>query len=152
MIDLYQQLGAITRAFEKAGVEYALCGGLAMAIYGFPRATIDIDFLLPDEGLPAARSAAALLGYTLPASPMNFAKGKIRIERVSKVDPESHDVLTLDLLLVTPATVKIWSDRRRAKWEMGEIWVVSRSGLIELKKLRLSGQDQDDIRRLEGEG
>ena len=152
MIDLYQQLGAITRAFEKAGVEYALCGGLAMAIYGFPRATIDIDFLLPDEGLSAARSAAALLGYTLPASPMNFAKGKIRIERVSKVDPESHDVLTLDLLLVTPATVKIWSDRRRAKWEMGEIWVVSRSGLIELKKLRLSGQDQDDIRRLEGEG
>ena len=152
MIDLYQQLGAITRAFEKAGVEYALCGGLAMAIYGFPRATIDIDFLLPDEGLSAARSAAALLGYTLPASPMNFAKGKIRIEQVSKVDPESHDVLTLDLLLVTPATVKIWSDRRRAKWEMGEIWVVSRSGLIELKKLRLSGQDQDDIRRLEGEG
>jgi len=152
MIDLYQQLGAITRAFEKAGVEYALCGGLAMAIYGFPRATIDIDFLLPDEGLSAARRTAALLGYTLPASPMNFAKGKIRIERVSKVDPESHDVLTLDLLLVTPATVKIWFDRRRAKWEMGEIWVVSRSGLIELKKLRLSGQDQDDIRRLEGEG
>jgi len=152
MIDLYQQLGAITRAFEKAGVEYALCGGLAMAIYGFPRATIDIDFLLPDEGLPAARRTAALLGYTLPASPMNFAKGKIRIERVSKVDPESHDVLTLDLLLVTPATVKIWADRRRATWEMGEIWVVSRSGLIELKKLRLSGQDQDDIRRLEGEG
>ena len=93
-----------------------------------------------------------MLAYTLPASPMNFAKGKIRIERVSKVDPESHDVLTLDLLLVTPATVKIWDDRRRATWEMGEIWVVSRSGLIELKKLRLSGQDQDDIRRLEGEG
>ena len=83
---------------------------------------------------------------------MNFAKGKIKIERVSKVDPESHDVLTLHLLLVTPATVKIWADRRRATWEMGEIWVVSRSGLIELKKLRLSGQDQDDIRRLEGEG
>ena len=69
MIDLYQQLGAITRAFDKAGVEYALCGGLAMAIYGFPRATIDIDFLLPDEGLSAARRTAALLGIYLAGEP-----------------------------------------------------------------------------------
>src|SRR5919108_5077804 len=137
MIDLYKQLCALIGAFENAGIEYALCGGLAMAVYGFPRATIDIDLLVPEQQLQAAKKAAALLGYTLAAKPMNFAKGKVRIERVSKVDPDSHDILTLDLLLVTPATRAIWSDRKRAKWELGEIWVVSKAGLIELKKLRL---------------
>src|SRR5207302_8979071 len=109
MIDLYQQLGAITRAFEKAGVEYALCGGLARAIYGFPGATLDIDFLLPDEGLPAARRTAALLGYTLPASPLNFAKGKTRSEGAAKVELEPHDALTRDELRLRPATVRIRS-------------------------------------------
>jgi hypothetical protein len=37
----------------------------------------------------------------------------------------------------------------RVRWERGEVWVVSRQGLVSLKRLRGSGQDQDDIRRLE---
>jgi hypothetical protein len=31
----------------------------------------------------------------------------------------------------------------------GELWVVSRQGFVSLKRLRGSGQDQDDIKRLE---
>jgi hypothetical protein len=68
---------------------------------------------------------------------------------VTKIDSTVHDLLSLDLLLVTPATESAWQTRIRVRWERGEVWVVSRQGLVSLKRLRGSGQDQDDIRRLE---
>jgi len=66
-----------------------------------------------------------------------------------RIDATSRDLLSLDLLLVTPATEAAWRTRMRVRWERGEVWVVSRQGLISLNRLRGSGQDQDDIRRLE---
>ena len=40
MLDLYDELAALLDALEAANAEYAVCGGLAMAIHGIPRATI----------------------------------------------------------------------------------------------------------------
>ena len=68
---------------------------------------------------------------------------------MSKIDPGSGDVLTLDLLLVTPAIEAIWKDRLRVPWLDDSVCVVSRAGLIQLKSLRGSGQDLDDIHKLE---
>lgn len=42
-------LVAVTH-YRATGVRFALCGGLAAGIYGSPRATRDIDFLVGDEG------------------------------------------------------------------------------------------------------
>ena len=44
-MDLYDEFSKLTKEFEKEKIEYALCGGLAMAIYAFPRATVDIEKL-----------------------------------------------------------------------------------------------------------
>jgi len=95
-----------------------------------------------------ALSIVGELGYTIEAAPMAFADGAVRILRVSKIDPESRDVLTLDLLIVTPETADVWQSRREVEWEDGTLWVVSREGLIALKRLRGSGQDLADIERL----
>jgi hypothetical protein len=35
-------------AFHKNNVRYGLIGGFAMGLYGYSRATTDIDFLLSD--------------------------------------------------------------------------------------------------------
>ena len=53
----------------------------------------------------------------------------------------------VDLLHVTPALESVWQSRRRVAWNHGAIGTVSRAGLVALKRLRGSGQDQD-IRRL----
>jgi hypothetical protein len=37
----------LAKALEECGVEYAVIGGIAMALHGFPRATKDIDLFLP---------------------------------------------------------------------------------------------------------
>jgi len=46
---LFDELNDIIDSLEKSGVEYAVCGGLALAVHGFPRATFDIDILIQPE-------------------------------------------------------------------------------------------------------
>ena len=45
---------------EKHGVTYALLGGVAMAIHGFPRMTKDIDCIFPRDPENNARLMAAI--------------------------------------------------------------------------------------------
>ncbi len=148
MLNLYDEFKSLISTLHQFDIEYAVCGGLAMAVHGFPRATIDIDLLIPEESLNETLSAADQLGYTMKAMPMRFAGGKTESRRVSKLDPESGDVLTLDLLLVTPAIREVWESRLEALWENQKLLVVSRAGLIALKSLRNSEQDIADIKRL----
>ena len=51
MLDLYEELRKLITAFDERRIDYALCGGLAMAVYDHPRATIDIDLLILAESL-----------------------------------------------------------------------------------------------------
>jgi hypothetical protein len=148
MLNLYEEFKSLVVKLSEQNIDYALCGGLAMAIYGVPRATVDIDLLILTESLEKVISLAKQLGYTFEAKPMTFAKGVIEIRRTSKVDPDSGDVLILDLLLVTSAITSAWESKVEVEWESGKLKVVSREGLIMLKSLRSSGQDLDDIKRL----
>ena len=148
MLDLYDEFSTLIGALEAAGAEYAVCGGLAMAIHGLPRATIDVDLVVPPNAAERVLACAHDLHYNIPVHPMSLAGGAVEIRRVTKID--HGDLLSLDLLLVTPAIQNVWNERVRVRWERGELWVVSRQGLVNLKRLRGSGQDQDDIKRLEG--
>ena len=149
MFDLYDELTAIVDTLESRGIEYALCGGLAMAVHGFMRATEDIDLFLPPEEAERAEEAVAELGYTVRARPMNFSSGAMQIRRVSKIDSSDGDVMTLDLLLVTPESSEAWDTRQRLTWRDRPITMVSRAGLVTLKKFRSSKIDLADIEFLE---
>jgi hypothetical protein len=150
VIDLAIEFEAVISALAKNGIEYAVCGGLAMAIHGLPRATVDIDLLIRPEDEERIYPAVEPLGFRIRAKPMHFDHGKMEIRRVTKIDP-AGDTLMLDLLLVTPPFENVWRDRIRVDSEFGSISVVSREGLIELKSGRMSGTDQDDIKRLRDE-
>jgi len=52
-----------TLVSEGTLARWALCGGLALAVWGAPRATLDIDVLAdPAEGRPVSEAAQALVG------------------------------------------------------------------------------------------
>jgi len=82
---------------------------------------------------------------------MIVRKDVVEIHRLPKPDPESGDLLSLDFLLVTPALSETSEARERVGWEHGMLPVVSRAGLVQMKRLRGSGLDLDDIRALERE-
>ena len=148
MLDLYEELKGLVSRLDAAEIRYALCGGLALALHGIPRATVDIDILIQNESLEPVRALVGELGYIIKAEPMTFAQGDIEIHRFSKKDEETGYWLPLDFLLVTPRIERVWASRQEMHWEEGRLWVVSREGLIYLKSLRSSGQDLDDIQKL----
>ena len=147
-MDLFEEFIQVTREFKKENIEYALCGGLAMAVYAFPRATLDIDILIEPKTLEKAKAIAKKLGFTIDAGLMKFSDGAIQIHRLTKITPASSDPLMLDMLLLTPEIMEIWESKQILTWDQGDLPVVSPKGLIKLKSLRLSGQDQDDIKNL----
>ena len=148
MLDLYEELKGLIARLDEGGIQYALCGGLALALYGIPRATVDIDILIQRESLAPIQAIVGGLGYIIKAEPMTFAQGDVEIHRFSKEDEETGYWLPLDFLLVTPRTERVWENRQERQWEEGTLWVVSQEGLIYLKSLRGSGQDLEDIQKL----
>ena len=148
MLDIYDEFRRLIEELDKRAMDYAVCGGMAMAFHGSPRATIDIDLLVPGKSLDAIIALAGELGYTIREKDLSFAAGVIEIRRVSKIDRESGDLLSLDFLLVTPQLQQIWDMRVVSQWQSRRLSVVSRDGLIAMKRLRGSGQDLDDIEKL----
>ena len=152
MAELLNEFARLTTEFDRRQVPYAVCGGWALTIHGFPRATIDIDVMVTPDDLDQAWRVAEDLGYNIVGRPLEFRQGGIQIRRISKVDPETEALITVDFLLVTEATQQIWQTRQTLDWERGgKISVVSREGLIQLKRLSGRGQDLVDIERLENE-
>lgn len=42
-MDIPEELEAVTARLDQEGIDYALCGGLAMAVYDLPRGIINED-------------------------------------------------------------------------------------------------------------
>ncbi len=147
-MDLLEELTHLLRRLEDERIAYAVCGGLAMAVYAFPRATLDIDIMIEPESVGAVKALAKDLGYSVDVGLLEFKGGAIRIHRLTKVPTGAGDALVLELLLVTRQLREVWDGRRRLEWEGGTLSVVSPQGLIALKSMRQSGQDQDDIEHL----
>ena len=61
----FEELTALVDALASANVDYALCGAVALAVYGAPRATQDIDVLVRPEDVARVREVARGLGFKL---------------------------------------------------------------------------------------
>lgn len=145
-MDLYAELRSLITALEDDGRPYAVCGALAVAIYGAPRATKDIDLLVPPESLDEVMETARRCGFVFKAQPMKFAASGVSITRVSKL--VDGYPLTLDLLHADEALAEPWRTRVRARFRDGELSVVSRAGLETLKVAAGRPQDLWDLQRL----
>ena len=49
MIDLFAEIRDLLTALERGGAKYAVAGAVALAVHGVPRATTDIDLLVPAD-------------------------------------------------------------------------------------------------------
>jgi len=149
MSSILEEFVGFTETLNRKQIDYAICGGWAMAIHGLPRATVDIDLLVLTEDLEKVWKTANNLGYDVEGLPLHFHDGAIEIRRISKIDKQSKRLFTLDFLLVTEALKEVWKNRELIEWEDGKIWTVSREGLILLKMI--SGREQDllDIKKLQ---
>jgi hypothetical protein len=147
-MDLIKELKNLILLLDKDKIEYALCGGLALAVYDFPRATLDIDIMIERKSLKNTGILLADAGFIQNPAAMLFADGKVEIHRFFKPFPTVEDGLIVDVLVATRSTRKAFRERIIVKWKKIDLAVVSPQGLILLKSLRKSGQDMDDIAHL----
>lgn len=150
MPTLIDELSRIIDAFDEKGVAYAVCGGLALAIHGFVRATVDIDLLILPESLEQSYQIGIENDFDIRGLDISFKERAVEIRRVSKIDADG-EILSLDFLLVTPAIEKVWETRESIDFRGRKMWVVSREGLMIMKSLAGRPQDLADLDRLQNE-
>lgn len=142
IFDLYEELRAIVRGLESGHLEFAVCGAVALAVHGHPRATTDIDILVPADGVADVKAVLRGLGYDLEAAPMTFNNG-IAVHRLSRV--EGRELVTVDLLAVTEPLMEVWNGRVQLSWRDGSLPVVSREGLVAMKRMANRLRDRADL-------
>jgi hypothetical protein len=151
-VNIVDELHAIAAALHDARNPYAVCGGIAVTAYGATRSTKDIDIAIAREHLPAALTAVAPLGYTIPSGPMTSGAGTERerhVQRVNKIVGSEH--LVLDLLLAEAAYAKVLDDRVEVALPAGPITFVSRATLLDMKRLAGRPIDLADLEKLEAD-
>ena len=150
MIEIYNELKLLIQELNKNNIDYALCGGLAVSLHGFVRATVDIDMIILIESINEVRRILTKLHYFLESPPMSFLNKKIHIFRFTKIEQESGDFLPVDLLILDEQLNHIWNYKQTYLLENIPIQALNKEGLVELKKLRNSYQDKQDIEKLRG--
>ena len=150
MAQLLDDFKAITRELNARGIDYAVCGGWAMAIHGFLRATLDIDIMILTDDLATVMLVARKNGYDIEGLPLNFDGGKTQIRRISKIDPASKELITLDMILMTEIFSDVWESRKRVTWNEGVYPVIAPKGMEKMKELAGRPKDLIDLDYLRG--
>jgi hypothetical protein len=150
---LLQNMLSIVGLFDENGIDYALCGGFAVAIYGYVRATQDIDFIILPEDLDKAKTLLEKIGYNLTSGVLPFKQSDGSFREIVRINKALEDRLyTVDLMLCTGTLRKAWEQRRIVYSDHVELKVVSKESLIEMKKEAGRGKDLIDIQELESNG
>lgn len=149
MVNLFEELVAVIKELDSDRVPFALCGGLAVAVHGHPRATKDIDLLLPEDQVERAKTAVKRAGFGLPALPMRFNVGTRKecvVHRIPKI--VDGNPLTVDLIVAGENLRSVFDSREAFEWNRCRIVVVSRGGLGLMKRNAGRPQDLFDLERL----
>jgi hypothetical protein len=135
----------LAAAMDKAGVKYALIGGLASGFRTHPRGTRDIDFLLqvPQVELPLLLSELALRGF-------EFDELKtIREWTQQHMTTLSYRGIRIDWLKpVLPIYQHVLDRAKTENWLNHPVRIASAEGLILLKLMANRPQDWVDIENL----
>lgn len=148
-MDLAEEFRAVVVVLNQSGIPYAVCGGFAVVVYGFPRATQDLDFLVHETDVQRLKEVLRPLGFRLDSGAITFNAGKpreVRAHRLVKVAGE--DFLALDLIAFASRTDDPLGTRAQIEWGGLRVNVVSRD---ELRRLKLDAgrpKDLEDLRRL----
>ena len=141
--DLLGALGRLVRVLDQRKTDYALVGGLGVAVRGPVRATRDIDMVVsvPQIELPGLLKAVTEQGFSVDLDNairtwsedhlLEFALGAVRVDWIKAVLPVFERIVG------------------RARWEDvggAKIRVADAEGLLLLKLIAFRPRDQEDVR------
>ncbi len=125
-------------ALNRSGIDYALCGGIAVGVHGVPRSTTDIDVVIRSEpDLAAADIMLSKDGWFAPGSRIEFPDGFVLHRRMIGIGGKA---IVLDLL-VQPPGEDFLADRFLSELQGAAGWIIGRKSLVRMK--RMAGRPKD---------
>lgn len=136
---------------DRAQIPYALTGGIALSVWGYPRSTIDVDLVLAvsSQSLNASlNSADPQTPFIMEPDELVFPHMKVYRGLMRRM-PESAEWVMVDMLIVDPSwSAEIMTRRQTVQLEQRSIWVCSPEDIILLKLFSPRDKDREDIRML----
>lgn len=134
----------VARALERAGFEYAVGGAIALAYWGVPRATVDVDVGVAAEPMQLPELFAALRDGGCDLDEAKAAEAAMRGDFGCRARGVRVDVF-LPLLPLARSAL----DRRvRVPFGGSELWIVTKEDAILFKLLFGRTKDLADLERL----
>lgn len=147
MPEISDDIRELIETFIRHNVDFAVCGGHAVAFHGYPRLTMDVDLLLnPTQG-NADRVMDALVdfGFGNAGVPRDaFTKAGTAVTLGAQ--PNQVDLLTS--ISSTP-TEAVMSRTVLGEFEEREVRFIGREDLIEAKRQAGRPKDLADLDELE---
>ena len=147
-------------ALEKYKVRYLVIGGVAVNLYGYPRATFDLDLMvaLDPENIERAWDAIHSLGYLtrVPITKAEFMDEQKRKELKEKKNmlvmsffKGAKEYQVIDVMIENLLDFESCYQRRTLiTVETTSVSVIHKDDLITLKSSANRKQDSDDIEAL----
>lgn len=123
----------LSAAFSQSRVQYALIGGYAVSLWGIPRATVDLDFLVRRDDMDIVRTIAESLGYHCIHTSENVTQFDAPDNNLGEVD-FLHAFRPASLAMLERAELKVVFDGEQA------IPVIQPEDLIGLKVQAIANQ------------
>lgn len=154
---LYQE---IFEALNKAKINYLVCGGAAVVLFGSPRMTADLDLIvsLDKENLENLYDVLTKLGYALkiPIKKEDFVQ-KETLQRLAK--EKNMKVVSfynlkdpfeiIDIGVNLPGVSEILKNKKYIAVKNSDIPIISIDDLIKMKKAVARTKDLIDVESLE---
>ena len=136
----------LLRSFNRHKVKYCIAGAYAVAFYGKPRYTKDIDILIDpttENGNKIVKALDAFGFKSLELTAEDFTKE-------GQIIQLGYEPIRIDILTSIQACpfVKAWKNRKRGTYGKEKAYFLGLEDLIKSKKKSKRKQDQADIELL----
>lgn len=150
---LIDWVAKLSSALSESGVDHALAGGLAVAVWARPRETAEIDLVIDGhrESIEAARTAGLACGLQETNRKLHAFR-RVRLLRMTIPATSTRSAISVGFLLVPRSLEDSILTRAEDRMVNGtEVPIASAEDTVLLELLKFDEQDRADIRAISGE-
>lgn len=148
---LYEVLEAACAALDRAGIAYAVAGGIAAGFWGEARTTIDVVVIAasPEDVESVKRVFARDPAFLFDPDDFEFPDTVIVRVPEPNHDPATPEIVAIDLLIYKDGySHEVIAHRQRAVYGEKEFWFCSPEDLIVMKLRAGRYRDLGDIQTI----